>query len=291
MLYHILRSMRPRHWVKNAFVFPALVFSGHLFELEYALLCFSAAGCFCLLSSAIYLFNDLFDAEQDRLHPEKSQRPIASGRLPVPMAAAVGAMLLALGLAGAFFAHPHFGNMGLAYVVLNLAYSFRLKHVVIVDVLIVALGYLLRAMGGGVVLEVTISTWFILCSFMLALFLAVLKRRQELIGLEEGAVAHRVILKEYSVSFLDQVVSVLTSATLVCYALYAMGVGESAATYDHRMQWTIPFVLYGILRYLYLVYQKGSGDNPTAVVWKDRPLQINLVLWMAVSTLGIYVLP
>ena len=242
------------------------------------------------MSSAIYLINDLLDAEQDRLHPEKSERPIASGRLPVPIAAAAATLLISMGLFGAFFAHLHFGYLAIAYAGFNLAYSFKLKHVVIVDVLIVALGYLLRALGGGVVLEVTISTWFILCSFMLALFLAVIKRRQELIGLEKRATAHRAILKEYGVPFLDQIVSVLTSATLVCYALYAMGVGERAVTYTHRMQWTIPFVLYGILRYLYLVYQKGDGDNPTAVVWKDRPLQINMVLWVVTSTLGIYVL-
>ena len=283
--------MRPKQWIKNAFVLPALVFSGYLFEWNYVFLGLSATGCFCLLSSAIYLVNDIFDAKQDRLHPRKSERPIASGQLSVPMAVAAAAVLLTIGLFGAFWTHPHFGYMALVYTGFNLAYSCKLKHVVIVDVLIVALGYLLRGLGGGVVLEVTISTWFILCSFMLALFLAVIKRRQELIWLEKGATAHRAILKEYSVPLLDQVVSVITSATLVCYVLYAMGVGESEATYSHQMQWTIPFVLYGILRYLYLVYQRGSGDNPTAVAWKDRPLQINMVLWMAVSTLGIYVLP
>ncbi len=291
MLSYIWRSMRPRQWIKNAFVLPALVFSGYLFEWNYAFLGLSAAGCFCLLSSAIYLVNDIFDAEQDRLHPQKSERPIASGRLSVPMAAVAAALLLAMGLFGAFLAHPHFGFMALVYAGFNLAYSYKLKHVVIVDVLVVALGYLLRALGGAVVLEVTISTWFILCSFMLALFFAVIKRRQELIWLEKGATAHRAILKEYSVPLLDQVVSVITSAALVCYVLYAMGVGESGATSSHQMQWSIPFVLYGILRYLYLVYQRGSGDNPTAVVLKDRPLQINMVLWIAVSTLGIYVLP
>ena len=288
MVFQLLLSMRPRQWVKNAFVLPALVFSKHLFEWSYLRLSLGAVACFCLLSGAIYLINDTADVEQDRLHPQKSRRPIPAGQLPIPLALGTAIFLLAGALIGAFSMHPHFGYVALVYAIFNLAYSFKLKQVVLIDVLIVASGFLLRALGGGLVIEVPISPWFILCTFTLALFLAVVKRRQELVMLAEGAGEHRAILDEYSLPFLDQIISILTSATLVCYALYAMGVGEMGGTH-RQMQWTIPFVLYGILRYLYVVFRKGGGDNPTAVVWKDRPLQIDLLLWLVVSVLGYYV--
>jgi len=154
----------------------------------------------------------------------------------------------------------------------------------------VASGFLLRALGGALAIQVFISTWFILCTFMLALFLATIKRRQELVALEERAVDHRSILEAYSVPFLDQMISVLTAATLVCYALYAIGVGDTTGV-GARMQWTIPFVLYGLLRYLYIAYHLGSGENPTYVVWKDRPLQICGVLWLLASGIGVYSVP
>jgi len=290
MLFQLLLSMRPRQWIKNIFVLPALFFSRHLFEWPYARLSLGAALCFCLLSGAIYLINDVADIERDRLHPCKSGRPIASGRLPVSVAVIAAALLLPCSLGGAFWLHPHFGFVALFYAASNLAYSFKLKHVVLIDVLIVASGFLLRALGGAFVIQVPISPWFILCSFTLALFLAVVKRRQELVMLNDRADGHRTILAEYSLPFLDQIISTLTSATLICYALYAVGVGDEIGTAQRQMQWTIPFVLYGILRYLYLVYQKGSGDSPTAVLWSDRPLQINALLWVLASILGYYIL-
>ena len=291
MISQLLLSMRPRQWVKNIFVLPALVFSKHLFEWKYVRSSLGAVFCFCLVSGAVYLINDIFDAEQDRRHPVKSRRPIASGKISVVAALGAAGILMLLGLGGAFLLHHSFRLVMLIYAAINLAYSFRLKHVVLVDVLIVASGFLLRALGGALVIQVPISEWFILCSFMLALFLAVVKRRQELVTLEGGAGEHRATLEEYSLPFLDQVISILTSATLVCYALYAMGVGDETGTAHRHMQWTIPFVLYGILRYLYVVYHKGDGESPTAVIWTDRPLQIDLLLWLVASTLGYYVLP
>ena len=287
MLMQLLLAMRPRQWVKNLFVLLALVFSKHLFEWEYVARSAVAAVCFCLLSAAAYLYNDVLDLQQDRAHPTKSARPLASGQVPVALALVAALLLGILGTAGAFLLHRHFGYLALVYAGLNLAYSSRLKHVVLIDVLIVASGFLLRPLAGAVVIQVAISAWFVLCSFMLALFLAVLKRRQELVVLAGDAAAHRAILQEYTVPFLDQIVSVLTSATLVCYALYAMGVGDGSSSSRH-MQWTIPFVLYGMLRYLYVVYCLGQGDSPTAVVWRDRPLQINLALWMVASILALY---
>ena len=287
MLLPLVKALRPRHWVKNLFLLPALVFSRHLFEGAYLWLSLGAVGCFCLLSSAVYLINDVCDRQQDRRHPEKAGRPIAAGLVPVWAALTGAAILGGAALVLALLLQRDFAWIALIYLFINLSYSLRLKHVVLVDVMIVAACYLLRALGGAVVLQVSISTWFVLCSFTLALFLAVVKRRQELVVLEEDAGRHRAILDEYSIPFLDQVIAVLTSASLVCYALYAMGVGEDGGG---AMQWTIPFVLYGLLRYLYIVHRQGGGGNPTAVIWGDRPLQIDLLLWLLVSIGALYAL-
>ena len=227
MLYQLLLSTRPPQWIKNLFVLPALVFSGHALAAGYTLRALAGMGCFCLLSGAVYLCNDILDLAQDRLHPEKSRRPIAAGQVPISLAALTALLLFALGLAGAFWLRPSFGAVALLYALLNLAYSWKLKHLVLIDVLIVASGFLLRALGGALVIAVQISTWFILCTFTLALFLAVVKRRQELVGLAQGAGQHRATLEGYNLPFLDQVIAVLTSSALVCYALYATGVGDS----------------------------------------------------------------
>ena len=290
MLYSLLLSTRPRQWIKNIFVFPDLLFSQHLFDSDYVLRSFAAALCFCLLSGAVYLFNDVLDRDRDRQHPQKRHRPIAAGRVPVWVALTTSLLLVGGGVVGSFLLHVQFGWVALAYGILNVAYSLHLKHVVLLDVFIVASGFLLRALGGGLVIQVYISTWFVLCTFMLALFLALVKRRQELVALDAQAADHRAILEEYSLPFLDQIIAVLTASTLVCYALYAMGVSDETGV-GVRMQWTIPFVLYGILRYLYVVYHQGGGDNPTAVVWKDRPLQIAGLLWLLASAYGVYHTP
>lgn len=290
MLASLILSTRPRQWVKNAFVFPALLFSQHLFDADYVARSAVAALCFCLLSGAVYLFNDVLDRERDRQHPTKSKRPIASGRLPVSLAMTASLLLGAVGIGASFVLRADFGWVALTYALMNLAYSLHLKHVVLLDVLIVAAGFLLRALGGALAIQVYISTWFVLCTFMLALFLALVKRRQELVVLDERAGHHRAILEEYSLPFLDQIISVLTASTLVCYALYAMGVGDETGM-GTRMQWTIPFVLYGVLRYLYVVYHQGQGENPTSVVWRDRPLQVCGMLWILASAYGVYSTP
>ncbi len=291
MVWQLLLSMRPRQWVKNLFVLPALLFSRHALDGPYAGRALAALACFCLLSGAVYLLNDVADVERDRRHPRKCRRPIAAGRLSPVVALLTAVLAAVVALSWAFLVQPRFGCVAALYGAINLAYSWRLKHVVLLDVLSVASGFLLRALGGALAIEVPISPWFTLCSFSLALFLAVVKRRQELVTLEQAAGAHRAILSQYSLPLLDQFIAVLTAATLVCYALYAMGVGDAAGAANHHMQWTIPFVLYGMFRYLYVVHQQGIGDNPTAVVFVDRPLQINLVLWLAACVLGYYVLP
>ena len=287
-LYYILWSMRPRQWIKNVFVLPALVFSEHLFELSYLIHSLGAALCFVLL-------------RRGRLFVQRHLRPPVRtaciprstiDRLPLVTCRSRwlgGAWLWSrwfLRSVGAFWLHPHLGWVAALYAALNAAYSLRLKHVVLVDVLIVAACYLLRAVGGGVVIEVSISTWV----YRLYLRAGALHGRRSSAGRKlcnwrMMPPNHRAILEEYSVPFLDQMIAVLTAVTVVCYALYAMGVGDAEGA---QMQWTIPFVLYGVLRYLYLVYHRGQGDDPTAVVWSDRPLQINTLLWLTASLFGLY---
>ena len=290
MIIDILISMRPRHWVKNAFVLAALIFSQHLFEWPYLLTTMIATASFLVVSCAVYLLNDLLDLERDRQHPQKSLRPLAAGRVPAGIAWVLVPLLFAAGIATSYTVSGRFGLVVALYCALNLIYSVWLKRFVLIDVFIVAAGFLLRALGGAVAIDVDISTWFILCSFTLALFLATVKRRQELVRLDDDAGTHRESLEQYSVAYLDQVISVLTSATLVCYALYAMGVGEGGATMSRNMQWTIPFVLYGIFRYLYLVYRRQEGESPTVAIWVDRPLQVPVVHWVVASVLVLYVL-
>ena len=288
MISLVVRSTRPRQWVKNLFVLAALVFSGRLLDLDHALTALAAAAAFLLTSASIYLINDVADARQDRLHPEKCRRPVASGALPGRVAAGSAVVLMVLGLATSWFLQPAFAGILGAYVVLNLAYSFGLKHAFLVDIMMVAAGFLLRAAGGAVAIGVAISTWFILCTFTLTLFLAAAKRRGELEQLREDAGRHRPALAAYGIPFLDQVIGVLASATIVCYALYATGIGDGGLSASPWMHWTIPFVLYGLLRYLHLVQRGDGGGDPTALLWSDRPLQVTLVLWAALSLALLY---
>lgn len=288
MLRLLLVSTRPRQWVKNAVVLAALVFSRHLLQVDDVLAAVSASAAFVLLSAAVYLVNDLADRDNDRSHPDKAMRPIARGDLSVGAAAIAAGALLAAGLGWGWRLDPEFGLVGGIYAALNVAYSFALKRAVLVDILIVAAGFLLRAVGGAVAIGVDISTWFILCTFALTLFLAAAKRRGELVRLQGQAALHRPSLDAYTVPFLDQVMGILASATVVCYALYAIGVGEGGVTAHRRMQWTIPLVLYGVLRYLYLVHRQGAGDDPTTVLWRDRPMQVTLALWVGVSLALVY---
>ena len=291
MIRLLLRSMRPRQWIKNVFVLAALIFSQHLLDGTYALRSLAAFALFCLLSGAIYLINDLFDIEKDRSHPEKRHRPLASGRLAPSTALIAAVLILALSLAGSFALHWTFGLIVLGYGAMNLAYSAWLKRVVILDVMIVAFGFLLRAVAGALVIEVEISSWFVLCTALLALFLGFVKRRHERIALAENATGHREALEEYSPQFLDQMIAVVTSSALVTYALYTMSSEVMTKLGTERLILTIPFVLYGIFRYLYLAYEKNEGGSPASVLLRDRPLQINIGLWALSVVVILYLLP
>jgi 4-hydroxybenzoate polyprenyltransferase len=281
--------MRPKHWVKNVFVFAPLVFAHQLGDSQSLLLACAAFAVFCLLSSSVYLVNDIADRESDRLHPVKRRRPIASGELSA-RTAGVFALLLAGGsLAAALALSVPFAAVTSTYLLTNLAYSMMLKRVVILDVMVVAAGFLLRAWAGSVVIDVEMSHWLVLCTGLIALFLGFVKRRQELAGLGE-ATEQRPILREYSLPFLDQMISIVTASTVLAYTLYAFSPEVAAKLGTPWLGVTIPFVLFGIFRYLYLVHQRGEGENPTLLFLSDGPLIATLLLWGAAVLMALYVL-
>jgi 4-hydroxybenzoate polyprenyltransferase len=283
----VLRSLRPRQWVKNLFVFAGLIFSQSLLTpLIWPAL--AAFAIFCALSGAIYVFNDLADAEKDRLHPAKRYRPIASGALPAPAATVLGVVLLLGSLAAAFALSAPFGFVAAAYAALLTAYSVWLKHLVILDVLTVAAGFVLRAVAGAAAIGVEISGWLVICTILVALFLALGKRRHEYRTLRGEAAAHRPILAEYSESFLDQMVAVVTASTVTAYALYTMSPETVAKFHTRLLPVTLPFVLYGIFRYLYLLYRRELGGNPSDLLLNDRALLVNTALWMIALLVIIY---
>ncbi len=282
----VLAALRPRQWTKNFLVFAGLIFSRNLENPELLWKTLLAFALFCTASSAVYLFNDLADIDRDRQHPEKRRRPLAAGVLGVSEGWALGVGLLAVSLPAAFALRPLFGGILSAYVVLNIAYSLRLKHEVILDVFTIAAGFELRAVGGAVAIAVPISPWLHVCTILLALFLGLSKRRQEISLLEEGARGHRRSLDSYSLQLLDQMISVVTASTVMAYSLYTF-FAENLPK-NHSMMITLPFVLYGIFRYLYLVHQRKLGGNPEQVLLKDRPMQIDILLWVASVFLVMY---
>jgi len=269
-------------------VFAALAFSKHLFERGPLLRSLLAFALFCALSGAVYLLNDVADVERDRRHPTKSRRPIASGELPVRTATLIAVVLGLLALAGSWFLGLAFLASAACYLALNLLYSFRLKEVVIVDVLSVSLGFVIRAIAGGAAIGVAVSDWLLICTVLLALFLSLSKRRHELTSLSGAAAGHRAILAEYSPYLLDQMISVVTASCLMAYAFYCMAPETVEKYRTDRLAWTIPFVLYGIFRYLYLVHRREQGGSPTDILLTDRPLLLDVALWALAIILIVY---
>ena len=282
-----LVSLRPRQWVKNLFVFAAVVFSQNLFT-RLAWPALAAFVIFCGLSGAVYLINDVADMEKDRRHPVKRLRPIASGALSRPVAVALAILLVVASLTAAFALARPFGLVAAVYAALLIAYSFWLKYLVIVDVLTVATGFVLRAIAGAEAVAVDISGWLIICTVLIALFLALGKRRHEFLSLEGAAAEHRPILAEYSEGFLDQMISVVTASTAMAYALYTMWPETVSKFHTRLLPLTFPFVLYGIFRYLYLLYHLDLGGNPSDLLLSDRALLLNTLLWMTALIAIIY---
>jgi 4-hydroxybenzoate polyprenyltransferase len=284
----ILVSLRPHQWTKNLVVFAPLALSKHLFEAEAFAREALAFVLFCGLSGAVYLINDLADLERDRLHPRKRLRPLASGALAPRLAALLGAVLASSCLGFALLLGGPFLACATLYLLLNLGYSFVVKEVVILDVISISLGFVLRAVAGAVAIAVQFSDWLLVCTTLLALFLALAKRRHELTSLNEAASDHRPILAEYSPYLLDQMISVVTASCLMAYAFYTMAPETVEKYRTDRLAWTIPFVLYGIFRYLYLVHQKEKGGSPTDVLLTDRPLLLDVALWALATIVIVY---
>ena len=280
--------MRPQQWIKNLFLFAALVFSGNLFDARDVSLTIAGFFFFCLASSGVYLFNDVADLENDKLHPVKSQRPLPSGKLSVGSALSASVVLAAAGFAGGLYLRTGFGLLILLYLVINVLYSFKLKDVVIIDVMTISAGFVLRVVAGAVLIGVPTSEWLIICTLLLSLFLGFSKRRHELTFLESGAETHRSVLAHYSPYFLDQMIGIVTASTVMSYALYTISDETVRKFGTNHLYYTVPFVLYGIFRYLYLVHKMEAGGNPTKLAATDLPLLINILLWILSSAIIIY---
>lgn len=283
----LLRAMRPNQWTKNVFVLAPLVFAQKMADATAVGVELVAFAVFCVLSSSVYLVNDIFDREADRLHPTKRNRPIAAGRLTPNVAGAAAAVLGAIGVGGAVALGTPFAAVAIVYVAMNFLYSAVLKRVVILDVMLISAGFLLRAWAGAVAIRVVMSHWLVLCTGLIALFLGFVKRRQEISSLGDAA-AQRPILREYSLPFLDQMIAIVTASTILAYSLYAFSSEVAEKLGTRWMGLTIPFVVFGIFRYLYLVHQRDEGQNPSAVILKDPPLLGNILLWGGTVILALY---
>jgi 4-hydroxybenzoate polyprenyltransferase len=278
----LLRTMRPKQWTKNAAIFAALIFDAKVFQRGPLLRTLAGFLLLCAVTGAVYIINDLADVERDRQHPTKRNRPLATGVLPVPVAIVGAIVLLGVALPLAFRLDVYFGLIAAGYLILQLAYTFILKHYVIVDVLVISAGFVLRV-GAGVPLVPAdrFSPWLYICTTLLALFLGFGKRRQELVLLQGNAKNHRAILGEYSVPFLDEMINVVISAVIVAYSLYTFTAVNVPP--NHLMMLTIPFPIYGLFRYLYLIHIRGEVAAPDEVLLKDRPLQLTVLAWGMLS--------
>lgn len=282
----IVRLLRPRQWLKNVVVLAGVVFAGRLSDPRFATQAILAFAVFCVLSSAIYVFNDLLDAPKDRLHPEKKSRPIASGEVKPGTAALLAAILTGVGLAAAFALGRLFGATAVAFVALNALYSLRLKREVIIDVMAIATSFVLRAIAGVEALRdldprVELSPWLLLCTFFLALFMALGKRRQEIILLDRTASEHRASLSDYSVGLVDTMLPMVTTSAILAYSIYSIWPATIRNLGTDKLVYTLPLVVYGFFRYLFLIRERGLGGNPSEILFRDHSLLASVLAWCA----------
>jgi 4-hydroxybenzoate polyprenyltransferase len=288
MLKALIKAMRPRQWIKNGFVFFALIFDQQLFILEPFLRTLAGFFLFCLISSAVYLFNDIADVEADRNHPEKKFRPIASGQLPINAAWSAALLLTVVAVPLGYLLSPAFAVILVTYLVINLLYSRWLKHVPILDVMLIALGFVLRVAAGVTLITVErFSPWLYMITILFSLYIGLGKRRAEMNLLAQGATSHRKVLDGYTIPLLDQYITIVSGTTIVAYSLYTFSAPNLPE--NHTMMLTIPFVLYGIFRYLQLIQIGHAAGSPDEVALKDRPLQITMVLWVLAVIAVFYV--
>ncbi len=288
-LRSFLALIRPEQWVKNLIIFGALIFARQFTETDNILMAILAFAVFCLLSSAVYVVNDIHDRDSDRLHPLKRSRPVASGAISVPAARFLAVALIVLGIGLTMFLPRPVTYIAAIFVAFNILYTALLKNIVIIDVMSIAVSFVIRAAAGSYAIEVPTSAWLVACTFLLALFIGFGKRRHELVTLKDDAVGHRVTLKKYSPYFLDQLISVVTASTVVAYTFYTLSPEIQEKLGVEHLELTIPFVLYGIFRYLYLIHQEERGGSPTSVLLSDIPILVNIALWF-LSVMAIFML-
>ena len=288
MIRSLITTLRPRQWTKNLILFAPLVFSLHLLDADLLLRAVAGFGLFCLAGGAVYLFNDVVDRERDRLHPVKRERPVASGALPAGVAAGVSGGLAVAVLAAAFTLDRTFGLLVAAYLLNNLLYSFLLKHMVIIDVGSIALGFVLRVLAGSAAIAVEASPWLIMCTILLASFLGFAKRRHELKLLAGAKGTHRSVLNDYSETLLDQMILISGASTVMSYALYTVSEKAHSSFGTTNLIYTVPFVLYGLFRYLYLIHMRDSGGDPSKVLLTDWPLITGVTLWLITCCAIVY---
>lgn len=288
LIKSIFVCLRPRQWIKNIAVFAGLIFSQNFFNPEKIWLVFAAAFIFCGASSSIYLINDSLDAEQDKLHPHKKHRPIASGHLRIGLALCMAVVLMSFSATAAFVLNIGFFFLLALYLIIETLYSLYWKHIVIIDLFCIACGFLLRVLAGAVVINVPVSNWLLICTIFLSLFLALGKRRGELVLLEDAACGHRYVLAKYSLVFIDQLISIVTGATIFSYVLYVFSPETIMKFKTRGLEYTVIFVIYGIFRYLYLIYQKKLGGSPERLLFADKPLLINLLFYFAAVFVALY---
>jgi len=288
MLTSLVRLARPTQWLKNGILLAPLIFAGEITHRGKAAQALFATAIFCALSSAIYVFNDIIDREKDKLHPLKKERPIASGMVSKTTALTFMLVLLAVGVGAAWLFNSSFLAMAIAFMALNLLYTVWLKNIVIVDAMTVAISFVIRAYAGAFAIDVPISKWLLINTLALALFLAFGKRRHELVFLEEAAAAHRRALIKYSPYLLDQLIGVVTATVVVMYMLYSFSSEVSQKLGTENLFLTIPFVVYGIFRYLYLIHREEKGGSPTRVLLTDIPILLTVVLWILTVVVVLY---
>ncbi len=277
----LIEQMRPKQWTKNILVFAALIFSMKIATFESATQTVTGFFLFSFTSSCVYILNDFLDLEADRWHPTKRFRPMASGVLHPTFALLFGIFLLLVSLSMGFYLNVLFGFLLCAYFVLNVAYCLKLKHIVILDVMTIATGFVFRAIGGGLVIGVPLTPWFLVCTMLLSLFLAIAKRLHEFKLAEDNGPVQRKVLKFYNTELLGQMSSIVTTATIISYALFTFTSGHTI-----QLMWTIPFVIYGIFRYLYLIYVEDKGESPDKLLFEDKPILLTVILY-AISVVAI----
>lgn len=271
----MLSQLRPKQWSKNLLIFAALIFSYDVISFQTVNNTVYGFFLFSFVSGCVYILNDFVDIENDRQHPTKKFRPMASGALNPYLALTFGTVLLLISLVSSYFIAPLFTTLLLVYFILNTAYSFKLKHVVIIDVMIIASGFVFRAIAGGLVINVPLTPWFLICTMLLSLFLAISKRRHELLLLETKKGAHRKVLEKYSPALLDHLIGIVTTATIISYSLFTFTSGHTI-----HLMWTIPLVIYGVFRYLYLIHIEQKGGAPEKLLFEDKHILVTVTLYV-----------